>query len=136
MNADRRINQRLLLRQPHSGLARRRRTADGYYRPDATLVGNLGAESIDFLDIVYNLEKTFDVEIPRGDLIPDDILTNVDFLENGRMNAAGLTKLRQRMPFADLAKFEANPVVADFANLLTVNDMCGFVDGKLKKKAA
>ena len=104
--------------------------------PDATLVGNLGAESIDFLDIVYNLEKTFDVEIPRGDLIPDDILTNVKFLENGRMNATGIAKLRQRMPFADLAKFEANPIVADFASLLTVNDMCGFVDGKLKRKAA
>jgi len=104
--------------------------------PDATLVGNLGAESIDFLDIVYNLEKTFGVEIPRGDLIPDDILTNVEFLENGRMNATGMAKLRQRMPFADLAKFEADPIVADFASLLTVNDMCGFVDGKLKRKAA
>ena len=102
---------------------------------DSTLVGDLGAESIDFLDIVYNLEKTFDVEIPRGELIPDDILTNVDFLQEGRLNAAGIAKLRQRMSFADLNKFESNPVVADFAGLLTVNDMCSFVDGKLKKAA-
>jgi len=108
---------------------------DDEITPDATLVGDLGAESIDFLDIVYNLEKTFDVEVPRSELIPDDILTNTEFLEDGRLNATGLEKLRQRMQFADLTKFESNPVVADFASLLTVNDMCSFVDGKLKKAA-
>lgn len=108
---------------------------DDEITPGATLVGDLGAESIDFLDIVYNLEKTFDVEIPRSELIPDDILTNTEFLEEGRLNANGLEKLRQRMQFADLRKFESNPVVADFASLLTVNDMCSFVDGKLKKAA-
>jgi len=102
---------------------------------DATLVGDLGAESIDFLDIVYNLEKTFEVEIPRGELLPDDILTNTELLEEGKLNSVGLVRLRQRMPFADLSKFEDNPVVADFASLLTVNDMCSFVEGKLRKAA-
>ena len=59
---------------------------------DATLVGDLGAESIDFLDIVYNLEKTFDVEIPRGELLPDDILTNTELLEEGKLNSVGLVR--------------------------------------------
>ena len=103
--------------------------------PDATLVGDLGAESIDFLDIVYNLEKTFDVQIPRGELIPDDILTNAEFVQDGRVTETGVVKLKQRMPFADLSKFESNPIVQDFGNLLTVNDMCRFVEGKLKKAA-
>ena len=102
---------------------------------DATLVGDLGAELIDFLDIVYNLEKTFDVEIPRGELLPDDILTNTELLEEGKLNSVGLVRLRQRMPFADLSKFEDNPVVADLASLLRVNDMCSFVEGKLRKAA-
>ena len=35
------------------------------------------------------------------------------------------------MPFADLAKFEANPVVQEFANLLTVQDMCRYIQGKV-----
>jgi len=103
--------------------------------PDATLVGDLGAESIDFLDIVYNLEKTFDVQIPRGELIPDDILTDAEFVQDGRVTETGVVKLKQRMPFADLSKFESNPIVQDFGNLLTVNDMCRFVEGKLKKAA-
>lgn len=103
--------------------------------PDATLVGDLGAESIDFLDIVYNLEKTFDVQIPRGELIPDDILTDAEFVQDGRVTEPGIIKLKERMPFADLSKFESNPVVQDFGNLLTVRDMCRFVEGKLEKAA-
>ena len=69
--------------------------------PEATLVGDLGAESIDFLDIVYNLEKTFDVSIPRGELIPDDILTSAEFVEEGKVTPDGILQLKQRMPFAD-----------------------------------
>ena len=45
-------------------------------KPQATLVGDLGAELIDFLDIVFRLEKSFDIKIPRGELFPEDILTN------------------------------------------------------------
>ena len=41
---------------------------------DATLQGDLGAESIDFLDIVFRLEKGFNIKIPRGELFPDDLL--------------------------------------------------------------
>ena len=40
---------------------------------DATLVGDLGAESIDFLDIVFKLEKAFGITIPREELSPEDI---------------------------------------------------------------
>ena len=103
--------------------------------PEATLVGDLGAESIDFLDIVYNLEKSFDVPIPRGELIPDDILTDSEFVKEGKVTPAGIALLKQRMPFADLSKFEENPVVQEFGNLLTVQDMCRFIEGKLKKAA-
>src|SRR5215467_3124842 len=79
--------------------------------PDATLVGDLGAESIDFLDIVFRLEKAFDIKIPRGELFPEDILTNGQYVQNGKVNAEGLEQLRKRMPFADLSAFTANPVV-------------------------
>ena len=44
--------------------------------PEATMVGDLGAESIDFLDIVFRLEKSFGIEIPRSELFTEDILTN------------------------------------------------------------
>jgi acyl carrier protein len=97
---------------------------------EATMVGDLGAESIDFLDIVFKLEKTFDIQIPRDELFPDDILTNAEFVQDGKVTADGLTKLKERMPFADLSKFEKNPVVQDFGNLLTVKDLCNYVVAK------
>ncbi len=99
--------------------------------PGATLVGDLGAESIDFLDIVFRLEKAFDIKIPRGELFPEDVLTNAEYVQDGRVTERGLAELRQRMPFADLDDFAKNPAVQDFANLLTVADMCRFIEGKV-----
>lgn len=100
--------------------------------PEATLVGDLGAESIDFLDIVFRLEKAFDIKIPRGELFPEDILTNSEYVQDGRVTEAGLAQLRNRMPFANLDQFAKNPAVQDFGNLLTVADMCRFVESKVE----
>ncbi|MFN3149064.1 acyl carrier protein [Bremerella sp.] len=99
--------------------------------PEATMVGDLGAESIDFLDIVFRLEKAFGITIPRDELFPEDILTNAQYVQGGKVTEEGLAELKKRMAFADLSKFEANPVVSDFGNLLTVNDMCSYVKSKL-----
>lgn len=99
--------------------------------PEATMVGDLGAESIDFLDIVFRLEKAFGIEIPRSELFPEDILTNAEYVQDGRVTDAGVAELKKRMPFADLSKFEANPTVQDFGNLLTVNDLCRYVESKV-----
>ena len=97
---------------------------------EATMVGDLGAESIDFLDIVFKLEKSFGITIPRDELFPDDILTNAEYINDGKVTADGLEKLKARMPFADLTKFESNPLVQDFGNLLTVKDLCKYVETK------
>ena len=104
---------------------------DDEVTPEATLVGDLGAESIDFLDIVFRLEKSFDIKIPRGELFPEDILTNSDYVVDGKVNAEGLAELKKRMPFANLSKFEENPAVQEFATSLTVQDMCNYVESKV-----
>lgn len=104
---------------------------DDEVTPEATMVGDLGAESIDFLDIVFRLEKAFEIEIPRSELFPEDILTNAEYVQDGKVTAEGVAELKKRMPFADLTKFEANPVVQDFGNLLTVNDLCRYVETKV-----
>jgi len=103
--------------------------------PDATLVGDLGAESIDFLDIVFRLEKTFNIKVPRGELFPEDILTNSEYVRDGKVTPEGITQLRQRMPFADLSAFESNPNVKDFGNMLTVQDMVRYVESKVGVEA-
>ena len=98
---------------------------------EATMVGDLGAESIDFLDIVFRLEKTFSIEIPRKELFPEDILQDAQFVEDGRVTESGLSEIKTRMPFIDLSTFEANPVVQDFGNLLTVSDLCRYIGSKI-----
>ncbi len=100
-------------------------------RPEATLVGDLGAESIDMLDIAFRLEKAFGIKIPRGELFPEDIFTNQEYVQDGKLTPAGLEELRRRMPYTNLEEFAKNPVVQDFANLLTVEDICRFVERKL-----
>ena len=100
--------------------------------PEATLQGDLDAESIDFLDIVFRLEKAFDIKIERGELFPEDILTDTQYVADGRVNEAGIAKLKERMPFADLSKFEAEPVVQNLGQQLTVGDMVNFVAYKLQ----
>ena len=102
--------------------------------PQAKLIEDLGAESIDFLDIVFRLEKAFDIKIPRGELFPEDILTNAEYVKNGKVTAEGLEQLKKRMPFTDLSRFGANPVVQEFGNLLTVQDMCRYVETKVAAK--
>ena len=97
----------------------------------SVLTKDLGAESIDFLDIVFRLEKAFGIKISRGELFPEDVLSSTEFVTNGKVNAAGIAALKARMPFADLAKFEANPGVQNFANTLTVEDMVRYVQSKL-----
>ncbi len=101
---------------------------------EATMVGDLGAESIDFLDIVFKLERAFEIEIPRSELFPDDVLTSAEYVQDGKVTPVGLEELKKRMPFADLSKFEADPVVQNFGNLLTVNDLCKFVETKVATK--
>lgn len=104
---------------------------DDEVTPEATLTGDLDAESIDFLDIVFRLEKAFNISIERGELFPEDILTNTEFVSDGKLNDAGMEKLKERMPFADLSDFEADPQVQKLGKQLTVQDMCNFVEHKL-----
>lgn len=104
---------------------------DDEVTPEATMVGDLGAESIDFLDIVFKLEKAFGITIPREELFPDDILTNASFVKDGKVTADGIAELKKRLSWADLSRFEQNPRVQDFGNLLTVNDLCRYVQSKI-----
>jgi acyl carrier protein len=99
--------------------------------PESTMVGDLGAESIDFLDIVFKLEKAFGIKIPREELFPEDILTNANYVKDGKVTESGIAELKQRMPWADLSKFEKNPRVQDFGDLLTVQDLCSYVGRKV-----
>ena len=105
---------------------------DDEITPEATLMGDLGAESIDFLDIVFRLEKAFSIKVPREELFPAEaVLNNPDYVSGGKVTAKGLAELRDKMPHTDLTAFEANPDVNKIADLFTVQAIVNFVEGKV-----
>src|SRR6188472_4103352 len=105
---------------------------DDQVKPTSTLQGDLGAESIDFLDIVFRLEREFGIKIPRGELFPESIFQgDPEFVQDGKVTAKGLEELRARMPFADLSEFEANPEVGHISDLFTVEMITRYIQGKL-----
>jgi len=102
----------------------------------AKIGADLGAESIDYLDIVFRLEKAFNIKIPRGDLFPDNILSSEEFVQDNRLTEKGLAELKARMPHADLTQFEKNPNVQDIADLFTVDTIIRYIELKLGSQGA
>ena len=102
--------------------------------PDATLFQDLGAESIDLLDIVFRLERNFGIKIPRGELFPESV-SDPDLTENGKLTSKGLAELKERMPYADLTTFSADPDVEKILDLYTVDMLVQYVAAKLSINA-
>ena len=103
--------------------------------PAATLREDLGAESIDFLDIVFRLEKAFNIKIPRGELFPEDLDTlrnDPNLVSGGKITPAGMEQLRTRMPYAYFTEFEKDPQVEKAGQLITVDTITNYIDAKLK----
>jgi acyl carrier protein len=100
--------------------------------PDATLMADLGAESIDFLDIVFRLEKAFGIKIPREELFPaENVLSNKEYVSNGKLTAKGLEELKKRMPHTDFSEFANDPNVNKIGDLFTVDVLVNYVDSKI-----
>ncbi len=104
---------------------------DDEVQETSTLSNDLGAESIDFLDIVFRLEKDFSIKIPRGELFPDDLLNNPEYVEGGKMTETGLAKLKEAMPHADLTDFANDPDVSRMPDFFTVQTIVNYVESKL-----
>src|SRR6516225_8000995 len=98
---------------------------------NATLQGDLGAESIDFLDIVFRLERNFGIKIPRGELFPENVVSDPEMIANGKLTPKGLAELETRMPYADLSAFSNNPEVEKIGDLYTVDMLVHYVQSKL-----
>ena len=98
---------------------------------EATLGPDLGAESIDYLDIVFRLEKAFGLKIDQAELMPNDVLTDPAYVENGKITDLGLAELKTKMPHADLSAVEESRDVEDFEKAFTVRTLVEFVKAKV-----
>ncbi len=104
---------------------------DDEVTPEAKISADLGAESIDYLDITFRLEKAFDIKIPRGELIPDNLLNNPDYVQDGKLTAAGVEQLKAGMPHADLSEFEQDPTVDKIMDVFKVQTIVNYVMSKV-----
>ena len=105
--------------------------------PETSLAGDLEAESIDFLDIVFRLEKEFGIEVARGELFPQELLRDPAIVSNGRFTPEGVAAIREKFGFTDLSALKVGTSVDDLMNdLLTVNLIVDYVESKLRARAA
>lgn len=104
---------------------------DDEVTPTAVIKDDLGAESIDFLDIVFRLEKAFGIKIPRGEMMPENLANDPNIVQNDKFTPAGVAELKARMPHSDFTEFEKNPTVEGMSKLFTVDSIVNYVQGKL-----
>ena len=104
---------------------------DDEVTPQASLVADLGAESIDFLDIVFQLEKAFNVKIGQGEMFPESALQDERYVHDGKVTDQGMAELKSRMPFADFSNFESDRSVEKVPAVVTVDSIVKFMQGKL-----
>ncbi|HTL70491.1 MAG TPA: phosphopantetheine-binding protein [Candidatus Eisenbacteria bacterium] len=125
-------NEKLeLVKQVKSVIAQALRVEESKIELGSSLIKDLGAESIDFLDIVFRLEKTFKIKIPKGELFPEKLLTDARFVKDGRVTPAGIEELKKRMPDAPWGPFSENPLVSNLGDLFTVGMIVDYLSEKL-----
>ena len=105
-------------------------------KPESSLRHDLGAESIDFIDIIFRLEKTFNIKIPASDLFPSHIFTDERFTKEGVVTSEGLAELRSRLPYLDLGDFEKDPQVSKLADYFTVKMILRYLEDRLGKSSS
>ena len=98
---------------------------------ESVLQRDLEAESIDYLDITFQLEKTFGITIEKDELFPQKIFQDEELVHEGVVTEKGLAFLDETLSFADLESFRADPKVTRVPDLFTVGLLVNYVKMKL-----
>ena len=106
---------------------------DDEVTPTAVIRDDLGAESIDFLDIMFRLEKEFGIKIPKGEMMPEGLAANPEYVQNGVLTPKALEMVKEKMPHAaaEFKAFEADPQLESMSKLFTVNSIVNYVQTKV-----
>jgi len=109
---------------------------DDEVTPEARLTADLGAESIDFLDISFKLEQAFSFKIPQGEMFPENVAQDPTYVQDGKITATGLVELQKKLPHFDFSGFAADPDLTQIGNVFTVESIVNYVERKLETAAA
>ncbi|MHB8493022.1 MAG: acyl carrier protein [Casimicrobiaceae bacterium] len=98
-------------------------------KPDVSLIEGLDAESIDFLDMVFRLERAFKIKIPRGKIVENarGDLPDVEFEQKGIVTDKGLAQLKSYLSEVPADRFRTPMKVADIPRLFTPTTFCKLV---------
>jgi acyl carrier protein len=107
-------------------------------KPDASLIEDLDAESIDFLDMVFRLERAFKIKIPRGKIVEDarGDLPEAEFEQKGAVTDAGLARLRAFLSEVPAERIAAPLKTADIPRLFTAETFAKLVIRAQREQAA
>src|SRR5690606_8688506 len=102
----------------------------------ASLIGDLGAESIDFLDIMFRLEKEFDIKIPQREIERQARggISEEEFEVDGILQPKGIARMQELLPEIDKAAWKEGMALRELPALFTVAVFCGIVMRKLDGK--
>ena len=104
--------------------------------PNAVIRDDLGAESIDFLDIMFRLEKAFGIKIPKGEMMPENVANDPNIVKDGVVTPQGIAMLKEKMPHSDFSQFEKDPKLDNMSKLFTVDAIVNYVEQKLEAAPA
>ena len=109
---------------------------EDHVTPTASLQRDLGADSLDLLEIMFRLEHEFGIEIPRGELFPESIFrTGPDWFQDGKLTDKGLAEVRSRLPYANLGDLQVDQRLSAASELFTVDLVTAYVGWKLGHRA-
>jgi acyl carrier protein len=101
-----------------------------------TLIDDLGIDSIDMMELIYSLEKTYGIQLEIGDFEGSMAkqMGDVPFAKENIVTAEGLDKLRSVMPEVDQSKIIEGLSVYNIPFLFTVESLCNLVIEKRESK--
>ncbi len=104
--------------------------------PEATLFGDLGAESIDVLDITFQLERSFSIKINQGELFPEGVAQDPELVEDEKLTDKGMAALREKLPHFDFSALDQDRSVQKLVDMFTVDSLVNFVETKQAEASA
>ncbi|GMV24393.1 MAG: hypothetical protein AMXMBFR58_04240 [Phycisphaerae bacterium] len=103
-------------------------------QPTSTLKGDLGAESIDYLDISFQLEKGFGFKIGQNELFPQGVAQDPKYVKDGRVTPEGIAALVERLPHFNFDRFKQDAQLSKIHEIFTVDSIVNFVQAKVAAK--
>jgi len=127
------MNQQEINQKVNSVVASALGLEDDEITATSHLINDLGAESIDFLDITFRLEREFGIKIPRDELFPETVFReNPEYIKDGKITDEGISKLKDALPYAnEFENVEEKRTVDSVKQLFTVGLIYNYIDWKL-----